>query len=336
MPISSAKVRKEIVMSGAFAFRMAVAPIVAAIASGLPCAAQDYPTRPITIMVGFAAGGFADGVARVLGANLSERLGQNVVIENRGGGGGNIAAAAVAKVAADGYTLLVTTTGLAINETLSKQKNFSLHDFSVVAIPVWAPETMSVNPKSAAKTLADLLRAASEKPISYASPGVGTSGHIATAYFFKNLAKVEAVHVPFQGGAPAVNAMLGGHVDALVGAVPGYAGQLKSGLIRGLAVAAQKRLPEFPDIPTYAESGFPEIVASTWVGVFAPAKVDDAVIEKLNKTINEIVNEPSAQAQFRTLQTEIRQSDRADAASFFRREVEQWKKMIVSIDLASQ
>lgn len=316
--------------------RTAIAVVVAAMVPILPCTAQDYPTRPITIVVGFAPGGFADGVARVLGAKLSERLGQNVVIENRAGGGGNIAAAAVAKAAADGYTLLVTTTGLAVNETLSKQKSFSLDDIKVVAIPAWAPETLSVSPKSPAKTLADLLLIAREKPISYASPGVGTSGHIASAYLFKNLAKVETVHVPFQGGAPAVNAMLGGHVDALVGALPGYAGQLSSGQIRGLAVAAEQRLAQYPDIPTYAESGFPEMIASTWVGVFAPAKVDDAIAEKLNKTINEIVNEPGAQAQFKTLQTELRHADRADAVAFFRREVEQWKKMIVSIGLSEQ
>jgi tripartite-type tricarboxylate transporter receptor subunit TctC len=323
-------------MSGAFMLRTAIAAVVTAMVSILPCTAQDYPTRPITIVVGFAPGGFADGVARVLGAKLSERLGQNVVIENRPGGGGNIAAAAVAKAPADGYTLLVTTTGLAVNETLSKQKSFSLDDIKVVAIPAWAPETLSVSPKSPAKTLADLLLIAREKPISYASPGVGTSGHIASAYLFKNLAKVETVHVPFQGGAPAVNAMLGGHVDALVGALPGYAGQLSSGQIRGLAVAAEQRLAQYPDIPTYAESGFPEMIASTWVGVFAPAKVDDAIAEKLNKTINEIVNEPGAQAQFKTLQTELRQADRADAVAFFRHEVEQWKKMIVSIGLAEQ
>jgi tripartite-type tricarboxylate transporter receptor subunit TctC len=232
--------------------------------------------------------------------------------------------------------MLVTTTGLAVNETLSKQKSFSLDDIKVVAIPAWAPETLSVSPKSPAKTLAGLLMIARGKPISYASPGVGTSGHIASAYLFKNLAKVETVHVPFQGGAPAVNAMLGGHVDALVGALPGYAGQLSSGQIRGLAVAAEQRLAQYPDIPTYAESGFPEMIASTWVGVFAPAKVEDAIVEKLNKTINEILDEPGARAQFKTLQTELRQAGRADAVAFFRREVEQWKKMIVSIGLSEQ
>ena len=322
-------------MLRAFAIRTAAAILAVGIASALPSVAQEYPVRPITMVVAFAPGGFADGVARVLGAKLSERLGQNVVIENRGGGGGNIGGAVVARAASDGNTLLVTTTGLAINETLSKDKGFALSDLKVVAIPAWAPETLSVHPKSPANTLADLVRLARAKPLSYASPGVGTSGHIANAYFFQNLAKVEAVHVPFQGGAPAVNAVAGGHVDALVGAVPGYAGQLKSGLIRGLAVAAEKRLPQFPDIPTYTEAGY-LLIASTWVGVFAPAKVSDAIADKLNKAINDVLDDPAAQAQLKTLQTETRKSDRTAAEAFFKQDVQQWTTMIKAIGLGAK
>jgi tripartite-type tricarboxylate transporter receptor subunit TctC len=256
---------KRLLWRTAFAI---AASIFAAGAS--PVAAQDYPSRPLTFVVAFAPGGFADAVARLIGSKLGERLGQNIVIENRAGGGGNIGAAVVSKAASDGYTLLVTTTGLAINETLSKSKGFALDDLEVVAIPAWAPDTLSVNPSSPAKTVAELLAAAKSKPINYGSPGVGTTGHIVGAYLFKELAKVEAV--PFQGGAPAVNALLGGHVDAITGAVTGYAGQLKAGSIRGIAVAAEQRLPQLPDIPTYAEGGFPGIIASTWVGIFAPAR----------------------------------------------------------------
>jgi tripartite-type tricarboxylate transporter receptor subunit TctC len=312
----------------------AVAACLATVVA-LPCAAQDYPTRPITLMVAFAPGGFADGVARVIGAKLSERLGQNVVIENRGGAGGNIAAAAIAKAQPDGHTLLVSTTGLSIGATMSSEKSFSLDELRPVAIPAWAPETISVNPTSPAKTLGDLIRMAKDKPISYGSPGVGTSGHIANAYVFKTLAKIEAVHVPFQGGAPALNATLGGHVDALVGALPGYAGQLKSGQIRGLAVAFEQRLPEYPDIPTYKEAGFP-LIASTWVGVFAPRGVSDSVVKKLNEAINAVLDDPAAQAQLQNLQTQVRRGDVADAAAFFQRDVEQWKTMITSVGLLNK
>jgi tripartite-type tricarboxylate transporter receptor subunit TctC len=295
-------------------------------------AAQDYPSRPMTFVVAFAPGGFADAVARLIGSKLGERLGQNIVIENRAGGGGNIGAAMVSKAAPDGYTLLVTTTGLAINETLSKSKGFALDDLEAVAIPAWAPDTLSVNPSSPA-TLAELLVTAKSKPISYGSPGVGTTGHIVGAYLFKELAKAEAVHVPFQGGAPAVNALLGGHVDAITGAVTGYAGQLKAGSIRGIAVAAEQRLPRLPDIPTYAEAGFPGIIASTWVGIFAPARTDRAILDKLNAAVNDVVRDSATQAQFQAMQTEFRIGDRADAGVFFRRDVAQWRKMITSIGL---
>jgi tripartite-type tricarboxylate transporter receptor subunit TctC len=312
--------------------------IIAATAIALsasPVAAQDYPSRPITFIVAFAPGGFADSVARLIGSKLNERMGQSIIIENRAGGGGNFGAAAAAKAAPDGYTLLVTTTGLAINETLSKSKGFAVDDLAVVAIPAWAPETLSVNPSSPAKNLAGLLQIAKTKPINYASPGVGTSGHIANAYLFQELAKVEAVNVPFQGGALAVNALLGGHVDALAGAVTGYAGQLKAGSIRGIAVAAEQRMPQLPDIPTYAESGFP-IVASTWVGLFAPARTDTAILQKLNTAVNEMLRDPSTQSQLQALQTEFRIGDRVDAGDYFRRDVAQWKKMITRIGLAPQ
>ena len=312
--------------------------IMAATAIALPAspvAARDYPSRPITFIVAFAPGGFADSVARLIGSKLNERLGQSIIIENRAGGGGNFGAAAAAKAAPDGYTLLVTTTGLAINETLSKSKGFAVDDLAVVAIPAWAPETLSVNPSSPAKNLAGLLQIAKTKPINYASPGVGTSGHIANAYLFQELAKVEAVNVPFQGGALAVNALLGGHVDALAGAVTGYAGQLKAESIRGIAVAAEQRLPQLPDIPTYTESGFP-IVASTWVGLFAPARTDTAILQNLNTAVNEVLRDASTQSQLQALQTEFRTGDRADAGDYFSRDVAQWKKMITRIGLAPQ
>jgi tripartite-type tricarboxylate transporter receptor subunit TctC len=311
-----------------------IAPIIVTLCAA-SAAAQDYPSRPITFIVAFAPGGFADSVARLIGSKLNERLGQNIIIENRAGGGGNIGAAAAAKAAPDGYTLLVTTTGLAINETLSKSKGFAVDDLAVIAIPAWAPETLSVNPSSPAKSMAELLQMAKAKPISYASPGVGTSGHIANAYLFQELAKVEAVNVPFQGGALAVNALLGGHVDALAGAVTGYAGQLKAGSIRGIGVASERRLAQLPDIPTYTESGFP-IVASTWVGIFAPARTDAAILQKLNTSVNDVLREASTQSQLQALQTEFRIGDRADAADYFRRDVAQWKTMITRIGLTPQ
>ncbi|MCC6777912.1 MAG: tripartite tricarboxylate transporter substrate binding protein [Hyphomicrobiales bacterium] len=299
----------------------------------VPLKAQDYPTRPITVIVGFAAGGFADTVARVIGGKLSERLGQNVVIENRGGAGGNIAASAVAKAQPDGYTLLVTTTGLAFYEVLTANRTFALDELKAVAIPAWAPESLSVSPSHPARTLAEFVRAAQGKSISYASPGAGTLSHIAANYFFRQLAKLDSVHVPFQGGAPAVNAMAGGHVDALVGSVPGYVGQFRSGAIRALALASEKRLPQMPDVPTYGESGFPGFVAATWVGFFAPAKTSDAILVKLNGAINEVVRLPDVQERLAAYFMQLEQRSQPQSEAYFRGEIQTWRQMIAAIDM---
>jgi tripartite-type tricarboxylate transporter receptor subunit TctC len=308
--------------------------IALAIALGpQPASAQDYPGKPITMVVGFAAGGFADTLARLIGSKLNERLGQNVIIENRGGAGGNIAAAVAAKAPADGYTVLVTTTGISFYEVLNKNKTFALDELKVVAIPAWAPETPSVGPSYPAKTLAELIQAGRQKSISFGTPGAGTASHIAAAYFFKELAKIEVVHVPFQGGAPAVNAAVGGHVDALTGAAPGYAGQLQSGAIRGLAIASEKRLPQFPDIPTYGEGGFPTFKAATWVGFFVPGKTGDAVVARLNGAINDVLMLPDVRDK---LAVQFMQTERRDAArtrTYFENEIKTWRTMITTIGL---
>ena len=300
-----------------------------------PAAAQTYPSRTITLVVAFPAGGYADSFARIIGDRLSAKLGQPVVIENRGGAGGNIGAATVAHAAADGYTLLATTASIAVNETYYKNKNYSASELRAIALPAGAPETLSVLPNDPARTLADLVQAGRTKPFDYASPGVGTSSHVAAAYFFKVLAKIEPLHVPFQGGAPAVNAVLGGHVEALVGTLPGFAAQLSSGALRGLAIASEARVPGFTDIPTYGEGGYP-FVAETWVGIFAPAKVDDAIVAKLNATISEIVSEPATQKKLATFSMQTRLRDLAGSEAYFRSEIAKWGKMVDALGISAK
>jgi tripartite-type tricarboxylate transporter receptor subunit TctC len=303
--------------------------------AGVPVAAQDYPGRPITVMVAFPAGGYADSFARILGDRLGEKLHQSVVVENRGGAGGNIGAASVAHANPDGYTLLVTTASIAVNETYYKSKNYAATDLRAIAIPAGAPETLSVGPNDPAKTLSELVASARDKPFDYASPGVGTSSHVAAAYFFKELAKIEPVQVPFQGGAPAVNAVMGGHVRVLIGTLPGYAGQFRSHAIRGLAVSSEKRVPEYSDIPTYGEGGYP-FVAISWVGVFAPAKLDSAIAAKLNAAINEIVAEPATVERLRTFSMQTSVRSLADTESYFRSEVAKWGKMVEAIGIVAK
>ncbi|HUI98291.1 MAG TPA: tripartite tricarboxylate transporter substrate-binding protein [Xanthobacteraceae bacterium] len=315
---------------GGAAFALACAFLIG------PARADDFPTRPITVVVAFPAGGYADSFARILGDRLGARLGQTVVIENRGGAGGNIGAASVAHATPDGYTLLVTTASIAVNETYYKTKSYAAADLKAIAIPAGAPESLCVNPADPAKTLGDLVASARDKQLDYASPGVGTSSHVAAAYFFKELAKVDPVQVPFQGGAPAVNAVMGGHVRVLVGTLPGYASQVRAGALRALAVASAQRLAEFPDIPTYGEGGFPGFVAETWVGVFAPAKVDAAIAQKLNAAINEVVREPATEARLKALTMQTRVRDLAASESYFASEVANWGKMVKAIGISTE
>ncbi|HEY4919827.1 MAG TPA: tripartite tricarboxylate transporter substrate-binding protein [Xanthobacteraceae bacterium] len=301
------------------------------VVASAPASAQTWPSRPITMVVAFPAGGYADNFARIVGDRLAARLGQSIVIENRGGAGGNIGAGNVAHAAADGYTLLVTTASIAVNETYYKTKSYATSDLRSIAIPAGGAESLSVGAADSAKTLADLVR--DTKPFDYASPGVGTSSHVAAAYFFKALAKIAPVHVPFQGGAPAVNAVIGGHVRVLVGTLPGYAAQWHAGTLRGLALASEARQAEFPDVPTYTESGYP-LVAETWVGVFAPAKVDDVVAAKLNAVINEIVREPATEAKLKTFSMQTRVRDLPQTEAYFRSEIAKWGKMVEAIGIS--
>jgi tripartite-type tricarboxylate transporter receptor subunit TctC len=316
-------------------FWQAILTLAFAATSAHPAAAQTYPARTITMVVAFPAGGYADSFARIIGDRLSAKLGQPVVIENRGGAGGNIGAATVAHATADGYTLLATTASIAVNETYYKTKSYSASELRAIALPAGAAETLSVLPNDAAKTLADLVQAGRAKPFDYASPGIGTSSHVAAAYFFKMLAKIEPLHVPFQGGAPAVNAVLGGHVEVLVGTLPGFAAQLSSGALRGLAVASEARVPAFTDIPTYAEGGYP-FVAETWVGIFAPAKLDDAIAAKLNAAINEIISEPATQKKLATFSMQTRVRDLAGSEAYFRSEIAKWGKMVDAIGIVAK
>ncbi len=235
-------------------------------------AQQQYPSQAITIVVAAAAGGFADGVARAIGERLGERLGQRVIVENKGGAGGNLGARTVAQATADGHTILVSTTSMAINGTLYKSMGYATDDISPVAIVGSAPESIVVHPDNPAKNLAELVQAGRSKSIEYGTAGVGSGSFIAAEYLFRNLAKVQTVHVPFPGGAPAVTAVLGNHIGAIAATVSPLIPHINSGALRGLGIASAKRHAVVPSVPTYAESGFPDFYAASWVGFFVPSR----------------------------------------------------------------
>jgi tripartite-type tricarboxylate transporter receptor subunit TctC len=315
--------------------RALVAGLAFATLPSPPTNAQTYPDRNITFIVGFAAGGFADSVGRLVGQKLGDRLGQTVVVENRGGAGGNIAAKSVAASTPDGYTILVTTTALAINETLHKNKGFAADDFTTVAIAASTPESLSAPPATQASNIGEFLKAMAGKPINFGTAGAGSGSHIAAEYFFKALAKVPATHVPFQGGAPATNAALAGHIDLLAASVGGgVAAQIKAGKLKGLAMASEKRIAVLPEVPTFAEGGFPGFTAASWVGFFVPAKTSPGVVAKLHDTIDAIIKEADVQQRLASFGFDPVTGTQSQAQAMFKTEVENWGKMVTALDLS--
>ena len=297
--------------------------------------ADNYPANKITLIVGFAPGGIADTLARLIGQGLSERLHQTVVVENRGGAGGNIAAGVVARAAPDGYTLLATTTALAINETLHENNPFSRTDLKAVAIVASSPEALTTNPANPAKNLADFVARMKGKTINFGSAGVGTGSHIEAAYFFKFLAKVPAQHIPFQGGAPAINAVMGNQIDMLASTLGGgTAAQIKGGKLKGLGIAADKRAAVVPDVPTYAEQGYKGFTASSWVGFFAPAKTDPKILTALNTSTEDTLKTPAVQNKLIGLGFEPIEQSQAQADAMFNAEVDKWGKMVKALGLS--
>jgi len=297
--------------------------------------AQSYPNQNITFVVGFAAGGIADVVARLVGQGLTERLGHTVVVENRGGAGGNLAAKAVSAAVPDGYTILATTTGLAVNETATKNKAFSVDDLRAVAIVAFSPDVLAVHPSNPAKDLQEFVKNGRAKSFTYGSAGVGTGPHIGAEYFFREVVKVQAVHVPFTGGAPAVQSAIGNHVDAIVLTLPTVVPPLTQGLLRGIGLASPTRNSAVPDVPIYGEMGFPNVYSGSWVGFFAPARTPDSVVKTLNGEINRIMQEPQAQEKLKTIGFDVTIKSLPDTVDYFHSEVERWGKMTRAIGYSS-
>ncbi len=296
--------------------------------------AQDvYPSRRITVIVAAGAGGFADGVARIVSDRLSSALGQPVIIENRAGAGGNIGARAVARAAPDGYTILVSTTSMAINETLYENMGYATQEIIPVAIAGSAPEVIAVHPSHPAKTLAEFLKPADGLPVQYGTAGNGSGSHIAAEYLFRMIAKAPAQHVPFAGGAPAVANVLANQLNSVVATMPALTEHINAGTLRGLGVASAKRAAAIPNVPTLAESGFPDYYAASWVGFFVPAATDRQIAVKLNASINDVLRTPDVQARLEKIGLEVMVNDLAATAKFFQDEVAFWSKRVTTIGI---
>jgi tripartite-type tricarboxylate transporter receptor subunit TctC len=292
-------------------------------------------SRPITFIVGFAPGGSADSIARIVGDRLTARTGRKVVVENRPGAGANIAARAVINSTPNGTTLLVTTAALAINETLYKNKGYSAPEaLAPIAVVATSPEVFAINSKIPAKSMKEFVELNKTDGVAFGTAGVGTSSHIAGEYFFKNVVKSPARHIPFRGGPDATNAVLGGHVPMVVSSLSGFAAQVASGQVIGLGIASENRSPVIPHVPTFAELGYPGFNLGSWVGFFAPKGTRAEEIAAMNKEIDAIAKEPGVRQRLAAIGFDPREGSVAQTEAFMKHEYATWGKMVRELGLS--
>jgi tripartite-type tricarboxylate transporter receptor subunit TctC len=278
------------------------AALALAVSVALPSTARAeaaWPSKPVTLVVPFPAGGGADVLARTIMPRVARALGQPIVIDNRPGAGGNIGAEFVARAAPDGYTLLYGTNGThGINPALYRKLGFDpAKDFVPVARLTDIAAVLIVNPKVPAQTTAQLIAYARANPgrLNFASAGNGTTSHLA-GEMFKQQAGLFIVHIPYRGGAPAMTDLIGGQVDMMIEVMPNAIPHVRDGRVRGLAVSTPKRFPTAPELPTIAESGLPGFEASAWDGIFAPAGTPPAVVQKINAAVRQALEDPEIAA----------------------------------------
>ncbi len=301
-----------------------------ALAAVLPAAlAQQYPARPVRMVVPFPAGGPADLVARLLSAKLGEIWGQPLVVENRGGAGGNIGTAAVAKAAPDGYTLLLTTSGLMSNPSLYKDTGFDpVRDFAPVTV-VGNSATVVVRHPSLAgvDTMKDLERLAHRSKVDFATPGIGLAGHL-SGELFKTITHVDMQPIPFAGAAPAIASVLSGQVKVGFMAVPTTVPHIKAGKLVAIAVTSPKRLAVLPDVPTVAESGYPGFQVDNMYGVLAPAGTPATVVRKLHGDILRVLERPEVRKALDGATIDIVGNSPEEFADYIRAETAKWAEVV--------
>jgi tripartite-type tricarboxylate transporter receptor subunit TctC len=298
-----------------------------AFAVSLQAAAQGYPSKPLRVVVGFPAGGPIDIVARILGPKLSEVSGQQVIVDNRAGANGMIGADLVAKAAPDGYTMILISTGTAaINPHLYPKMPYDpQNDLAAVTLVTSTPELLVVHPSVPAKSVKELIALAKARPgeITIASTGSGGLPHLAQE-LLKQEAKVNMLHVPFNGAAPAVTNAVGGQVMGLIADLPVLQPHVVSGRLRALAIAAPKRSPLFPDLPTMGEQGLPHVQAVNWYGIVTTAKTPPEAIAKLNELFARTLNDPDVKQKLVARGADPIPGTPAEFAAFLKSEYSKW------------
>ncbi|HEU0289524.1 MAG TPA: tripartite tricarboxylate transporter substrate binding protein [Burkholderiales bacterium] len=312
--------------------RVLVQVILLAAGAGFAAAghAQKYPERPIRLIVPFAAGGTSDLMGRVLGARLGEVLGQTVVVDNRGGAGGTFGAALTAQAVPDGHTLLVPHIGLAFNETLYPQRQYSaVKDLAPISKLGNTPNAVVVNNPLPVKSVQDLIALARKEPgkLNYGSAGVGSAAHLAMA-LLEHAAGIKFNHIPYKGGGPALIATVAGQVDFSIPAYPTAVPHLKAGRLRILAITSAKREPTVPDVPTMAESGLPGYEFVIWFGMFAPAGTPKTIISRLNQEIVKSLASPDMRDKLAQTGVDAESSTPEQLGQLLRSDVAKWAKII--------
>jgi tripartite-type tricarboxylate transporter receptor subunit TctC len=307
------------------------AALLALVAAAAPGSAQDYPAKPVRVIVPTAPGGMADILARHFGQKFGEKIKQPVIVENKTGAGGVIAADYVAKSPADGYTLYVGFHATnAILPTLDPKLPYNpARDFAPIIHLANLPNVLVVNSKVEVKSVKELVELARSKPgvLSYASQGIGSSGHIAGEQF-RLLTKTDIVHVPYKGAAPALQDLIAGRVPMMFDIVPFALQHIRDGGVRGLAVAAPQRVPVLPDIPTMAEAGYPGVQGGAWFALFAPAGTPPAVIDLLNKAARDAFNAADVRDKLEPRGVVLVLGSPADLGAWVAADTERWAKVI--------
>jgi tripartite-type tricarboxylate transporter receptor subunit TctC len=289
-----------------------------------------FPTKPITLVVTYPPGGGADAMARLIAPKMGEALGQTVVVENRAGASGQIGAAAVAKANPDGYTLMLDASSLSVNPSLYPKLPYdSLKAFQPVGVVALFPNVVLVNANFPAKNIAELTAAArkAKDAVSYASSGNGSAQHLAGA-LFESAAKVDMIHVPYKGGGPALNDVIGGQVPLFFGNLASTLQHVQSGKLRALAVTSDKRSPILPDVPTLSESGLKGTEVYEWNAVFAPANTPEPVMRRLAAAFQQALDAPEVKARVAQLGGELQKSSPEQARAFIEQQINLWGRVV--------
>jgi tripartite-type tricarboxylate transporter receptor subunit TctC len=293
---------------------------------------ESYPQRPVRFVVPFAPGGTTDIIARIVGSALSEYLGQQFVVDNRGGAGSSIGTAIAARAQADGYTIILNNNGLAINETLYDKLPYSaLKDLAPISLVGETPNALIVNNALPVKTVKEFVALARTSPgkLTYASAGIGSSTHLSVA-LFESVAGFKATHVPYKGGAPALNDTISGQVQFMLATLPSVHSHIMSGRVKALGVSGKERSPSLPNVPTIAQSGYPEFVYTSWYGILVPAATPNAIVRRLNEVTVKLVGTPAVADRLKKQGLEPRTTTPEAFGTMIRNEIDVWQKIIKS------